>query len=420
MALHDSGHDVDPPKCHPNTRVAVIQKILDWASGTDTNVHAKFIMWLSGAAGAGKSSIGRTVAERCAAQGTLLASFFFSATDSTRSHPRALVSTIAYQMGVIHPSLQETILALVDDDPLIFTRSLRTQFSSLIMDPLSTIFRGAPSHSARLVIIDGLDECENPTSQCDILTTLLNLKIDSSLPLRFLICSRPENQINSTFASTRMQACHTKLFLDEQYFPDKDIEMYLRDHFEEIKMAHLFKHLIPADWPGEATIDRLVRTSSGQFIYAATVVRYVKSSHHRPHQRLEVILGLRPPQNDLLFSQLDALYTHILLKVANLSLVIDIITFPILYYRYNIWNIEKILGLEPGDVEVTFSELQSIARIDHDKDSKIGYITLLHKSIEDFLLDRERSQSIYIDSLSSWVKNVPRILQIFSSESGNQ
>ncbi|KAF8810751.1 hypothetical protein BYT27DRAFT_7091137, partial [Phlegmacium glaucopus] len=29
-AFHDSGERFDPPKCHPNAQVAVIQDILDW------------------------------------------------------------------------------------------------------------------------------------------------------------------------------------------------------------------------------------------------------------------------------------------------------------------------------------------------------------------------------------------------------
>jgi hypothetical protein len=30
-AFYDSDNRADPPKCHPNTRVAVINKIIDWA-----------------------------------------------------------------------------------------------------------------------------------------------------------------------------------------------------------------------------------------------------------------------------------------------------------------------------------------------------------------------------------------------------
>ncbi|KAF4621675.1 hypothetical protein D9613_012835 [Agrocybe pediades] len=60
-ALHDSVDNVDPPKCHPNTRVAIIQNIRDWALGTDEELRGKPILWLKGAAGAGKSAIARSL-----------------------------------------------------------------------------------------------------------------------------------------------------------------------------------------------------------------------------------------------------------------------------------------------------------------------------------------------------------------------
>jgi len=43
-AFYDSDNRPDPPKCHPNTRVAVINKIIDWATGMiDTDA---FMLWL--------------------------------------------------------------------------------------------------------------------------------------------------------------------------------------------------------------------------------------------------------------------------------------------------------------------------------------------------------------------------------------
>jgi len=54
-AFHDSYHEVDIPRCHENTRVAVLEKIGDWVNLV-TDIAA-FIMWLYGAAGAGKSAI---------------------------------------------------------------------------------------------------------------------------------------------------------------------------------------------------------------------------------------------------------------------------------------------------------------------------------------------------------------------------
>jgi len=54
---------LDAPKCHPNTRVAVIQRIIDWILGEIA--LAALILWLYGAAGAGKSAIAHTLAEIC-------------------------------------------------------------------------------------------------------------------------------------------------------------------------------------------------------------------------------------------------------------------------------------------------------------------------------------------------------------------
>jgi len=78
-AFYDSDNRPDPPKCHPNTRVAVINKIIDWANGmTDTNA---FMLWLYGPAGAGKTAIARRIAELFAKYGLLLASFLFFRSD---------------------------------------------------------------------------------------------------------------------------------------------------------------------------------------------------------------------------------------------------------------------------------------------------------------------------------------------------
>ena len=76
-AFYDSDNRDDPPKCHPNTRIAVINLIIDWANGMiDT-----FMLWLYGPAGAGKTAIARRIAEIFAEHGFLLASFLFFRSD---------------------------------------------------------------------------------------------------------------------------------------------------------------------------------------------------------------------------------------------------------------------------------------------------------------------------------------------------
>jgi len=101
-AFHNSLERFDPPKCHPHTREAVRKKILDWVmKKIDTDA---FILWLYGAAGAGKSAIAQTIAEVCHELKLLLASFFFSRSSPHRVHLETLLLIYRIPNGESHPS----------------------------------------------------------------------------------------------------------------------------------------------------------------------------------------------------------------------------------------------------------------------------------------------------------------------------
>jgi sigma54-dependent transcription regulator len=82
-AFHDSDELYDEPKCHPNTRVAVLDDIMKWV--IESEAAGDFMMWLFGPAGAGKSAIAKRIAELAAEKGLLIGTFFFSRTSSTRN-----------------------------------------------------------------------------------------------------------------------------------------------------------------------------------------------------------------------------------------------------------------------------------------------------------------------------------------------
>ncbi|KAF9553247.1 hypothetical protein CPC08DRAFT_237090 [Agrocybe pediades] len=353
-AIHDSIHVVDPPKCHPNTRVAIMQSIIDWAKGVaDEKINQKSMIWLNGGAGAGKSAIARSVAERSVEQSLLLGSFFFATGDATRNHVGGLVATLCYQICRILPRFREMVTALIANDPLIFKSSISTQLTALIINPLSGIISANHSGTTnipRLIIIDGLDECSETMDQKNLLLALQ--EATQSMPhIRFLVCSRPEKHINAAFGLPQMAHIFFKIFLGDDYDADKDIRLYLEDKFNEIKEGHLYKHMLPAAWPTYKMIYDLVRKSSGMFIYASTVIRYIESPGHKPHQRLEAVFNLRPAFKDLPFTQLDALYRHIITKAEDPSKVLDVLAFPLLYSNFPITVIEVLLQLEQDDVE---------------------------------------------------------------------
>ncbi|KIK55323.1 hypothetical protein GYMLUDRAFT_111609, partial [Collybiopsis luxurians FD-317 M1] len=71
------------------------------------------VRWLYGPAGAGKSAIAQTFAQTCAANGTLLGSFFFWHLDPFRNNPQQFFTTIALQMAIVIPELCAIVHAAV-------------------------------------------------------------------------------------------------------------------------------------------------------------------------------------------------------------------------------------------------------------------------------------------------------------------
>ena len=93
-------------------------------------------------------------------------------------------------------------------------------------------------------------------------------------------------------------------------------------------------------WPSPEDIQWLVEKSSGQFIFASTVTKYVNSHHHWPPDWLKIILGQYKPcgDSDTPFAELDGLYHFILLSVTNIEKVKDVLTILILHPLFPFGN----------------------------------------------------------------------------------
>jgi len=433
-ATHDSGESFDRPKCLENTRVAILKRLRDWFLG---EAESEGIMWLYGDAGAGKSAIAQTLAERFAREQRLLGSFFFSRNDAQRATPNPLVATIAYHAATTMPELKEPIISAVDRDPRIFDKTLQTQFTTLILDPLNTV-KARSSQPGRVIphflIIDGLDECTDRRLHRHILEILSGELRKCHYPLKVLVASRPETEILSTFNSHVLSVASTRLALDASEFKsDDDIHFLLESTFKNIKATHPHRSFIPQAWPSNDILGQLVRKSSGKFIFAATVAKYISSERHKPVERLEIVLGLKPPSSDtdLPFAELDALYLHIFSTIPkeNLDIVLFILGLLILqpyspegdtlrFSLSSMWFINSFLPLEAGNLEFLLRDLSSILKnvvntshayaqciYSHTKDID-NAIHITHASVTDFLLDPRRSKEFHIDHMKFYTQMV--------------
>jgi len=270
------------PTCLADTRVNLLQEIHSWADGQDE----RYIFWLSGLAGTGKSTIARTVARRYFDNGRLGASFFFSRGGGDVGRAGKFCSTVAVQLANSVPTLRRHVCDAVVERGDIAGLSLHDQWRQLVLKPLSKL-DGNGCSSSYVLVIDALDECDNDKNIRIILQLLAEARSLKGVRLRVFLTSRREVPIQFGFY---------QLPETEQYGVElHDISPSIVDHdlltFLEYELRLIGKEDgQDADWPGAEVINILVKKASGLFIWAATACRFISEGQF-PDERLRIVVG---------------------------------------------------------------------------------------------------------------------------------
>ncbi|KAJ7925697.1 hypothetical protein B0H13DRAFT_2568509 [Mycena leptocephala] len=395
-ASHDSGERYPQPKCHPETRTEILENLHSWSLQADPRSS---VLWLHGPAGAGKSAIAQSFCQKLEAEGRLGGSFFFKRLHPSRGNGNKLFPTIAYQLALLLPELKRVITERVEDDPSIIHKSLSIQLQRLIMEPCRDT--GTPSHT--IVIIDGLDECGGQNVQQEILRAIGGTVCEQQLPLRVFIASRPEPHIRDVFREPCLAGLHWPFNLQRSF---NDVRTYLHDEFTRIHREHRqTMATVTTPWPSKEVIEHLVKKSSGYFIYASTVIKYIDDKYFRPTDRLEIIMGFTEvePDSGSPFEALDQLYTQILAAVParrQLVRILTVIAADLKILLSSIEYLEHLLDLKPGDVLLALRGVHSVINVEEDKDTEKDdeeyQVWVHHASFLDFLHDPTRSGVFHV------------------------
>ncbi|KAF7377482.1 NACHT domain-containing protein [Mycena sanguinolenta] len=251
-----------------------------------------------------------------------------------------------------------------------------------------------------VIVIDGLDECEGKEIQHEILRSIGTAVREGPLPLRFFVASRPEPHIREVFTGA-LQDVHFGINIEQSFI---DVEKYLLDEFARIhREHHETMAAIPFPWPAPQVVDSLVQKSSGYFIYASTVIKFIDDEDFRPTERLKVIVGTKDTDDESPYAALDLLYTQILSRIPARQQLLRIMTVLTAKFNLSIGRIEQLLGLEPGDVRLTLRGMHSLVRAANPSFRKRGgicddwsfksesQIYAHHASFYDFLQDPRRA-----------------------------
>ncbi|KAK1223837.1 hypothetical protein PQX77_013279 [Marasmius sp. AFHP31] len=416
-ASHKAEQQFERGHCLQGTREELLKAIFEWLSAKG---EVPPICWLSGAAGVGKSAIAMTVAEACEKESDLVCSFFFFRSDPKRNNPSALWLTIAYGLASTIPVMQSVIEQRIYGDPMILEASLERQFRDLILSPDPTWnwegglwgfikeLSGMVSVPS-VVVIDGLDECGDEATQLRILSIIRSAFQEvPHLPLRFLICSRPESWIREAFSDETLHQFTRFIALEDAFSAHRDIERYYLHHFQEIVTSRRYGQVrFPNPWPSKEELEILVERTCGQFVYASTVIKFILLAFSHPMIQLRIILdnGLAGRSGTSPYPQLDALYDLILSANPDLEELLPILA-AILVLPHPAKSpacIELVLGLSTGQVALTLRAMHSVLNIKNWGDA----IELYHTSFRDYLAEQTRSRSFHID-IPTWTNDIAR------------
>ncbi|KAJ7925057.1 NACHT domain-containing protein, partial [Mycena leptocephala] len=388
-ALYDSADSFPQPRCHPKTRTKMLDELYNWAKENRDNSTCP-IHWLHGPAGAGKSAIMQTLCQRLEKEHCLGGAFFFKRGHTTRGNAKVLFATLAYQLALNDDKLKDLISQSMKRDPSVVGRHTGVQLHRLIVESRKSLPNSAPP----ILLVDGLDECDTHRAQVEILHLIKSAVRPHPNTFRLLIASRPEAHIRETFQESSFAGILHSTNVEQSF---EDIRIYLLKEFARIHREHRgTMDRVPTPWPSPHTLEWLVLKSSGYFVYASTVIKFIDDKFFRPTDRLEAIRSMTPiDADDAPFEALDQLYMQILSKVParfhpKLCDILYCALFTSLCKGLSFPQIECLLELQPGDVRLILRGLHSVLEINSH------VISVHHASFLDFLKDQQRSSNFHI------------------------
>ena len=132
--MYNSSERESPAACLHRTRQDVLDRVYTWADSRSDST----VCLLYGPLGSGKTTLATTLAEKYDKEKRLAGSFFFPGDpghDPERQSLDRIVPTIAYQNSASHPIIKKKVIEVLNSDPAILSKSLETQFHSLLVGP---------------------------------------------------------------------------------------------------------------------------------------------------------------------------------------------------------------------------------------------------------------------------------------------
>ncbi|KAJ2920867.1 hypothetical protein H1R20_g16225, partial [Candolleomyces eurysporus] len=298
-------------------------------------------------------------------------------------------TTLAFQLAAAIPEAAPFIEKAINTNPGLSQSNLAAQLRHLVYEPFKAAAWSGPLRWTThlrgpfLIVIDGLDECEDHKDVQAFIADMLDFfKKNPLVPLRFFITSRVEEHIQSCLEKDQVRLENLV-----NHCSRDDIDTFMSACFEaEIERNPVIKAYTRnhGDWPAKEDKDQLVDHIGGSFIFASALFKYIvdpTDDQSTPMDRLPHTLNMNPG--------LDILYAKTLSRSKSFPHFSDIIsTLALAFEPLPIKGIAELLGIETFEVVRVLLNLQAIIHIPGTDDLPV---TMCHTSLRDFLTTENRS-----------------------------
>jgi hypothetical protein len=348
----------------------IIQRFDDWISN---NAKSR-VFWIIGNAGSGKTCVASYLAHQ---HNNVLGVHFCNYYSKKSGDLKLVFKSLSYYMATQIPQYMEFISTRVDLSRTSQLLAIEI-FEILFVEPLKEV----KSDKKCFFVLDAIDEIEK--SQVNELLRIFNNYSDK-LPDWFgiVITSRPELNILSRIGSFEPFF----LKMDDDLNHEADLRHYI---FQRLKLA--------GKSFSNAEIERLIEKSEGSFIYLKNMMNNIISLNMYSIDNMIIPNGI----SGIYCEYFDRCVQDVDYYKKNIRHVLEVICCG--YDSFDVSNLAAIVKFDEYEINDIINSFGSLIIEDH------GKYYFVHKSIKDWLLDRNCSGQYYINynsghrKIIDWIK----------------
>ena len=320
-----------------------------------------------GQAGSGKTAF---VSQLCHKSKNIAAIHFCRYNNDERANPKRAIMSLAYHLSTQIDEYRQQLLQLTDLDKLL-DKSTSRLFEYIFIEPLMKMHE--PDEDV-VIVIDALDEATKNMKN-ELISLIVSDFHKTPKWLKMVITSRPEQDI-----TRRLQHLNPMVIVNDSEENMEDVRGYLR-----LNLLPFLSDL--GEQKQNSIVEKILSKSEGNFLYAVEIVKAIEGGILNLNDVDSFPVGL----TNIYISYFERMFvkdTTFDYK-RDMRPLMEILS--VCYEPQSDDTIVDILGMDEYDLEDIKNHIFVLFPSTH------GYIEPLHKSLIDWIVNKNMSGDFYVN-----------------------